>query len=154
MENDPLKEQAQQEDMRRIARNFAGIAATLWIISLFLPAYGNTPGLGCLMFGWAMIFDDTFGFIAWIGNLLSGVAWLILIFAQTKGPFRLALLLGVSAVVFSFGAFTQMDVPTQNLERGPTESPDIGVFVWFISEMIVMVGAAICYTKATDRQFT
>lgn len=150
MTNDPFKDQVEYEELRTTRWNIAGIACVLWIISLFLTAYGDTPGFGCLLFGWALIGDDVFAFIAWVGNILSGVAWLILLSGRLKETYKLGLFFAVAAVVFSFGAFRGISVPTQNLNATTIESPDIGVFVWFLSEVFVMIGVMIAYTRAKE----
>lgn len=150
MGTDPFKDQVEYAELRTLRWNIAGIACALWVISLFLTAYGDTPGFACLLFGWAMIADDTFAFVAWTGNILAGVAWLILLSGRMKSTYKLGLLFAVAAVVFSLGALRGIPVPTQNLTATETESPDIGVFVWFISELLVMVGSAVAYSRTKE----
>jgi hypothetical protein len=131
---------------RALKSIFSAVAGGLWLVALALPAYtDDTPGLGALIFGWIMLFDETSAFIGWLANFPFAVGIFMFIFGRRPGVIRASFILSIVAMVFSFAAFNVDNIP--NFMGNVSVSPHIGCYTWAIAIMTFMIGTIIYVTR-------
>lgn len=127
---------------------YGGGAGLLWIVALELPAYSDgTNGLMCFFFGWLMISDNTFAFLAWLSNFPFLLGVLMYFFGKSRRVLRTATLLFLIAALLSFCA-----LPLVKIED-PRGIPVVvhatyGTYLWMISCIGMLIAGLVTLKNA------
>jgi uncharacterized membrane protein len=134
---------------RKLKWIFGGGATALWMLALALPAYSDgTPGVVCLLFGWAMVFDNTFAFLAWFSNLPLIIGALMLFFGKRKKVVVSAAILCAASTLLSFGAFTVTALEEASTGILQVVHASGAAYLWVFSHVLMLIGAVLCIGKA------
>lgn len=145
--------------MGKVAIGLTWVAIALWVIAQALPAFAivaddficsawppesllatcDMPGILVTLFGWAMLFEDVFGGVAWTANVFFGLALVARWAGRPAAATVFALaalacgLLGVAVLVGGVG---------EAVDEMRIRSVGIGSWVWVASLVTLAIGVS------------
>ena len=127
---------------------YGASAFLLWIVTLGLPAYSDgTSGSMCFFFGWLMISDNTFAFLAWLSNFPFLLGVLMYFFGKSRRVLRTATILFVIAALLTFCA-----LPLVKIEDSRGISVVVhatyGTYLWMISCIGMLIAGLVTLDHA------
>jgi hypothetical protein len=112
-----------------------------WLLALPLKAYNggeiDIEGYLCLLFGWASIIANGFGFFAWLANLPFFIAFFMFAFSRKKPAAKAAFILSSIAFVLSLNALFVSELPTASHRSSDHVSVSFGAFIWIFSMAVL-----------------
>lgn len=133
---------------RSVAIFAAGLSILLFFFSLFLPAFGQWPGIWALSLGWfemaVLPRVGPFVALAWVANPLILGCWGTLL----TGAYRTALMLSATAFILAAGfLFGAVVLVSESGEASPIGPRGAGYALWLASMFIALLGS-VCVALA------